>query len=517
MPPDPLIGKTLGDYTIIELLGRGGMARVYRGHDAKLDRDAAVKVVFLADTPAEDVAEYQKRFEREGRAIARLQHPNIVGVYQFGQSDDLYFMAMQFIEGEDLGQILEKYSAQGIRPPVGQVLRIARDIASALDYAHAHGVIHRDVKPSNIMVTPEGNAILTDFGLVLQTQEGTMGTTFGSAHYMAPEQAVSSANAVPQTDQYALGVVLYEMLCGKRPFDDPSAMSVAIMHMQDPPPPLRQFNPELGAEVEQVILRAMAKVPIARFPTVTGMVRALEAALSSDQSAGQPGNAAAPERAGLTRLQPPEPVPTGRAAPQHDLKAAPDLEEQGQTIVLPHEGHFPGLPPTGTALPARQRHARRTVAVLVLAALVALALLVLAAGGGTAPASSAPPDILLLYDGDAFLLVNQADHTLDIAGLVFRREGTDFSASQWSGGTAPPSALPARQCFHLWRNNLNVTANTMSFNRDACDVRAAWRATSQPHWFWISDSPDATFDVILSGTVLRTCEIVAGRCEVTLP
>ncbi len=514
MPPDPLIGKTLGDYQIIELLGRGGMARVYRGHDPKLDRDAAVKVVFLAEAPAEDKSEYQKRFEREGRAIARLQHPNIVGVYQFGQSDDLYFMAMQFIEGEDLGQILEKYNTQGSRPPISQVLRIARDIASALDYAHAHGVIHRDVKPSNIMVTPEGSAILTDFGLVLQTQEGTMGTTFGSAHYMAPEQAVSSANAVPQTDQYALGVVLYEMLCGKRPFDDPSAMSVAIMHMQDPPPPLRQFNPELGAEVEQVILRAMAKVPIARFPTVTGMVKALEAALNSEQSVAQKGNTAKAERVGLTRLQPPEPVPTGSTAAQSPLQAVPDLEEQ-KTVVLPHEASLPGQ----SFIPAaRQSRARRiVVAVLVLAALALLALLALTAGGGMAPASSEPPNVLLLYDDDAFLLVNQADRTLNVADLVFRREGAEFSAGQWTDGTAPPAALPPRQCFHLWRDTLAVTPGNMPFDRNACDIRAAWRRTTQPHWFWISDSPDATFDVILSGTVLRTCEIAAGRCEVTLP
>jgi len=233
---DPLIGRVLGDYTIEALMGKGGMARVYRGYDEKLKRYAAVKVINTELESDELREEYQARFVREARAIARLQHPNIVGVYQFDQLWDLNFMAMQFIEGDDLRHQLEDYHNRGTLMPLRTIVTIMRDIASALDYAHAHGVIHRDSKPSNIMVTPEGRGVLTDFGLVLNLEDGTIGNTFGSAHYIAPEQAVSSAQAVAQSDLYSLGVVLFEMATGKVPFDDPSTMSVALKHLNEPPP-----------------------------------------------------------------------------------------------------------------------------------------------------------------------------------------------------------------------------------------------------------------------------------------
>ena len=134
-------------------------------------------------------------------------------------------------------------------------------MTSALDYAHKEGVIHRDVKPSNILVMEDGTAVLTDFGLALNTSDGTIGNTFGSAHYIAPEQAVSSANAVPQSDMYSLAICLYEMLTGRVPFDDDSAMSVALKHLSDPPPPPRQLNPNIPEEVEIVILQALKKNP----------------------------------------------------------------------------------------------------------------------------------------------------------------------------------------------------------------------------------------------------------------
>lgn len=273
--PDPLIGSQLGDYKIIDLLGRGGMARVYRGYDENLDRYAAVKVIDPVVASAESNEEYRQRFLREARAVARLRHPNIVGIYQFGEYENLYYMAMVFIDGRDLGQILK----EGQSLPWDQVLRIVHDIAGALDYAHAGGVIHRDVKPSNIVVTKDGQAILTDFGLALSVPEGTLGNTFGSVHYIAPEQAVSSASAVPQSDFYSLGVVLYQMLTGRVPFDDTSAMSVALMHLNDAPPSMRQLNPAISAEVEAVVFKALEKEPENRFRNGEAMVRALEQAL----------------------------------------------------------------------------------------------------------------------------------------------------------------------------------------------------------------------------------------------
>ena len=278
MYTDPLIGKKLGDYKILSMLGRGGMSRVYRGYDENLDRFAAVKVI-SGDFATTSEEEYTRRFQIEARAIARLRHPNIVGVYQFGRIEGIYYMAMVFLEGKDLRQLLKEYSDRNHRIPYPETLRIVRDVAGALDYAHEQGVIHRDIKPSNIMLERQsGRAILMDFGLALSVHEGTTGDTFGSAHYIAPEQAVSSAKAVPQSDLYSLGVVLYETLAGKVPFDDPSAMSVALKHLNDTPPPLSLYNPDVPPQVEAVVMRMLDKNPGRRYATGAQVIFALEEA-----------------------------------------------------------------------------------------------------------------------------------------------------------------------------------------------------------------------------------------------
>ncbi|HEX3051098.1 MAG TPA: protein kinase [Aggregatilineaceae bacterium] len=294
MSADPLIGKKLGDYTIQDLLGRGGMSRVYRGYDENLDRYAAVKVI-SGDFATTTEEEYTRRFQIEARSIAHLRHPNIVGIYQFGRSEGIYYMAQVFLEGQDLRTLLKNYADQKQRMSITEILRIVGDIASALDYAHEQGVIHRDVKPSNIMLERRtGRAILMDFGLALSVNEGTMGDTFGSAHYIAPEQAISSAKAVPQSDLYSLGIVLYEMLTGKVPFDDPSVMSVALKHLNELPPPPSMYNPNLPASAETVILKTLDKDPGRRFKTGKELVTTLHKAFEEDSQKHFAPNAAVP-------------------------------------------------------------------------------------------------------------------------------------------------------------------------------------------------------------------------------
>jgi serine/threonine protein kinase len=288
---DPLIGKRLGDYSIESVLGTGGMARVYRGYDDNLDRFAAIKVIEPQLIASAEEDEYRERFLREARAIARLNHNRIVSVYQFNQIGNLYYIAMAYIEGDNLRDILKGYLKQGRLIPTEELLVVLRDIADALDYAHKQGIIHRDIKPSNIIVTPAGNAVLTDFGLALNAVEGTIGNTFGSVHYIAPEQAISSAQAVPQSDQYSLGIVAYELLTGRVPFDDASAMSVALKHISDPPPPPTEINPNIPAEVEQVLLKALDKEPNRRFESARDFVRSLELAFEMSKT----GDIAAPK------------------------------------------------------------------------------------------------------------------------------------------------------------------------------------------------------------------------------
>jgi serine/threonine protein kinase len=285
MPGQEIIGRQLGDYTIVEKLGHGGMAHVYKGYDANLQRYAAVKVIEPDRLPPQEEAEYRERFLREARAIARLSHPRIVGVYQFGQtSDNLYYMAMQFVDGRDLRFILKEYMRRGKRPGSRHILRIMKDIASALDYAHKNGVIHRDVKPSNIMIAQDGSAILTDFGLVLTASERTMGNAFGSVHYVAPEQAIASDKAVAQSDLYALGVVLFEIMTGRVPFDDASGTSVAIKHIQEAPPLPRSLNSDISLALEDVILKLLDKSPSNRYHSGAEFITALEAALTGSDN-----------------------------------------------------------------------------------------------------------------------------------------------------------------------------------------------------------------------------------------
>ncbi len=316
MAHDPLIGRKLGDYTILRLLGRGGMSRVYVGYDENLDRYAAVKVI-SGDASTMDEAEYARRFQAEARAIARLRHPNIVGIYQFGRSRGIYYMAQVLLEGADLRTLLRAYAERNQHMPFTEIVRVVRDVADALDYAHEQGVIHRDVKPSNIMLEQRtGRAILMDFGLALSVPEGTLGDTFGSAHYIAPEQAISSAKAVPQSDLYSLGVVVYEMATGTVPFDDPSVMNVALKHLNEPPPPPSLHNPDLPTAVEQVILRALEKDPARRFRTGAAFADALARAYADAPARLSQG----PTIAELLRWQtaPREPSP-----PSAELPAPP--------------------------------------------------------------------------------------------------------------------------------------------------------------------------------------------------
>ena len=272
--PD-LTGTHLGSYRILEPLGRGGMATVYKAYQPGTDRLVALKV--LRDQSAQDL-QIVRRFQQEARVIARLEHPNIVPVYDSGEENGTLYLVMRYIRAGTVQDVLERgpLSAQ-------DACGLLTEIASALDYAHAMGVIHRDIKPNNILVDTLGHAYLTDFG-VAKVLDGTgeltsTSVTLGTPAYMAPEQ-VMARPVTPQTDIYALGVTLYEMLTGQPPFAGDSPIAIAMMHLREPLPPPRQVNPAISFGAELVVVRAMAKDPDDRYQTAGDMAAALAQSVS---------------------------------------------------------------------------------------------------------------------------------------------------------------------------------------------------------------------------------------------
>jgi tRNA A-37 threonylcarbamoyl transferase component Bud32 len=297
---DPLIGRQLANYRLERLIKRGGMAQVYYGWDLSLERPVAVKML---DDRYQDDPVYAERLVAEARAVAAWRHPHIAQTYYAGSDGALTYFVMEYVDGLDLAEILAGYAADGKRPAAADALHVARAVAAALDYAHERHVIHRDVKPANIMVAADGHLFLMDFGLALDASEKGPEPAFGTARYIAPEQARGAA-AGPQTDLYSLGVVLYEMLAGAPPFDDPSPTSLMVQHVSQMPPSPRTFNPDLNEATEAVLLRALRKEPAERYGSGRDLVAALEAALAPSET--ETGTLAAFVAERVAGRQPPE-------------------------------------------------------------------------------------------------------------------------------------------------------------------------------------------------------------------
>ena len=274
---DPLIGRQLSNFIIKKPLGHGGMAQVYYGQDVKLQRPVAIKVI---DAQYRSDPTYAERFIREARAIARWRHENIIQVYYADDQDGLYYYVMEYIDGVDLADMLNDYATRQKMLPYAEVVRIGSAIARALDHAHAHGVVHRDIKPSNIFMSTDDRIVLGDFGLALETQHGSAGEVFGTPHYISPEQVRRSSDATGSSDLYSLGVILYEMLTGVVPFDDMSPTSVALQHITQEPPKPRSINPQLNAETEAVLLKALSKKAKDRYKSGKALMDALAEALA---------------------------------------------------------------------------------------------------------------------------------------------------------------------------------------------------------------------------------------------
>jgi len=276
-----LEGQTLGKYRVLEALGRGGMAQVYRAYHPQLDRYVAVKVL-RSDLVEQD--EFLGRFRREAHAVSGLRHPAIVQVFDFDVQDEIYYMVMELLEGDTLRARLNQYRVKGERMPLPEILRVLKDVLGGLQYAHSEGVIHRDIKPANIMLTRRGQAVLTDFGIaqiVGATQYTVSGALMGTLNYMAPEQGLKGT-CDARSDIYSLGIVFYEMLTGYTPFDADTPLAILLKHLNDPLPLPSQVDPSLPPALEQIVLKALAKEPTDRFQSANEMLAAIEKALESE-------------------------------------------------------------------------------------------------------------------------------------------------------------------------------------------------------------------------------------------
>jgi serine/threonine protein kinase len=283
--------KKLGRYEVLRVLGKGAMGVVYEGRDPNLDRRVAIKTVKVENLSEEAAAEYEHRFRTEARSAARLQHPNIVSVYDSDRSEDVAFLVMEYIQGDDLKHHLDR----GVRYSLEQSLKIIRDLLSALDYAHKQGIIHRDIKPANLLIEPGGRVKLTDFGVARIQDSGeatrTQGSMVGTLKYMAPEQ-VQGQKIDSRADLFSVGVVLYQLLTDKRPFDGDNDFSIIHQIIGQHPPPPSAINPRLPTALDAVVARALAKDREERFATARDFAVALQAAIrrAEDQTVVPPLN-----------------------------------------------------------------------------------------------------------------------------------------------------------------------------------------------------------------------------------
>lgn len=279
MPKSRWTGKKLSNrYLIDEMLGQGGMSAVYKATDPNLKRVVAVKMIHthLSDNP-----DFVKRFEEEAAAVAQLRHHGIIQVYDFNQDDDVYYMVLEFVPGETIQDHLKRLNESGRKLPVSKVMEYMANICDAVDYAHQRGMIHRDIKPANIMLNTQGQVILMDFGIakIVGGQRHTAtGAVVGTAMYMSPEQ-IRGEQPDRRSDIYSLGVTLFEMVSGQPPFQADSAMTLMMMHVNDPVPDPRKLNPEVPEQLIAVINKALAKNPNDRYQTAAEMASALRNAL----------------------------------------------------------------------------------------------------------------------------------------------------------------------------------------------------------------------------------------------
>lgn len=279
-----LIGKRInGRYKLVEMIGGGGMAHVYLAQDMILEREVAIKILRMDFSNDE---EFIKRFNREAQSATSLAHPNIVSIYDVGEENDIYFIVMEYVKGLTLKQYIQRH----YNIPVETALHFMEQITAAIEHAHQHDIIHRDIKPQNILIDNNNNVKITDFGIATALSATSITQTnavLGSVHYLSPEQA-RGGMANKKSDIYSLGIVMFELLTGRLPFSGESAVSIALKHLQSTTPSPKRWNPLIPQSVENIVLKATAKDPFHRYDSVGEMIEDIKTALDPDRIGEKP-------------------------------------------------------------------------------------------------------------------------------------------------------------------------------------------------------------------------------------
>jgi serine/threonine protein kinase len=443
-----LIGQTIAQYRIIEQIGQGGMATVYKAYQPSLDRYVAFKV--LPEYYVHDRT-FLARFQREAKVIANLSHPHILPVYDFGQVGNLTYIVMQYIEGGTLKDIM------GRPISLSQMAHFADQIATALDYAHQRGVLHRDVKPGNILLEEGRRVLLTDFGLAKMVEGAVQltgsGVGVGTPTYMSPEQGQGLA-VDARTDVYALGIILYEMVTGRAPYQAETPMAVVIKHISAPLPLPRSFNPNLPEGVERVILKTLAKNKEERYASAGQMVSALHQALAVTPDEAGPTLTPAlyrqPSQAGLS------PVTEGWPGPTTSRPQSPSTAPVGPMPAPPPPGHPPAQPAWQTSPGATPRSGSILPWILG-GGLLLVVLLILAGLAGF---------FLINPSGSDISMSANVDQPKPLEAVVAEAQATEDAQEQ----STPTAADQAREA---------ATAKAQQEHRATATVQAQMVATAQ--------------------------------------
>ncbi len=540
-----LAGQVLGQYELTTLLGMGGMGAVYEATQASLNRSVAIKVLSPA-LAAE--AGYAERFSREAQVAAALEHPNIVPVYDYGSDNGLSYVVMRHLTGGSLADRLEK----GEPPSLAETVHIIERLAAALDYAHSQGIVHRDIKSSNVMFDEHNTPFLVDFGIakLLGATSALTGTgvMMGTPLYMAPEQW-RSEGITAETDQYALGVLTYGLLTGHMPFAATTPFALMQQHLNEAPPPPTTYRADLPTGLQQVVDRALAKEPGERYPSVRAFAEALATAASGEAITPPPMSTPPPTQPTLhsepTRVDlPSTPSPAAIGEPQRRslpvmvltaaaivvigviiigivgtqpggfLAAAlptatatqPPTATLTLTRTIPPPTASPTVEPTRTTPPTATLMPTATLEPTV----AATALLPTA----TATNTSVPPtrtpqpaNALLIYDDAAFTIHNQSGGPLSLEGVIFRSSNGNWDARSW--GASLYTTLPANDCLRL----RDVAAGNRQPPPVCGDLYGLQIVGPSVH-FWRNVE---TFEVVRSGIVIAVCATAESTCPIFIP